>query len=475
MAKAKTVYLCTDCGNDTSKWAGRCPSCGAWNTLVEETLRPAPPGSRGGAAGAGLLSSRPPQPITEIPPDDGRRMATGIHEFDRILGGGLVEGSVTLLGGEPGVGKSTLMLQVAKSLAAAFGEGAPGVADWAGRPVLYITGEESARQTRMRAERLNAFHPALLVQCETDVDTISSTLDKVQPGVAVIDSIQTLYSSQVASAPGSVAQIRESAARLVRQAKENGFALFFIGHVTKEGIVAGPRLLEHMVDTVLYFEGERHFSFRILRSVKNRFGSTNEIGIFEMQESGLTPVDNPSEMFLSERPADTPGSVVLAALEGSRPLLVEVQALVSPNAGFGTPRRAAHGMDAKRLALILAVLEKRVGLPLSNHDVFVNIAGGLRIEEPALDLAVAAAVAGSALNQPIEMGTVVFGEVGLAGEIRSVGQLQKRFHEAQRLGFKHCIYGAPRREKPTKHQTLSLLPASTLEEALRLLGLNGKT
>jgi len=458
MAKNKTVFMCQECGQDFPKWQGRCPACGTWNSLVEEVVRSAPRGSS--SPNSGALGPHPPRPITEIPPDEGKRLSTRISEFDRILGGGLVEGSVTLLGGEPGVGKSTLMLQVAHELAAS-GEG----------KVLYVTGEESARQTRMRAERLGAFHDALLVQCEVDVDAILDSLAKVQPAVAVIDSIQTLASADISSAPGSVSQVRESAARLVRYAKETGLALFFIGHVTKEGIVAGPRLLEHMVDTVLYFEGERHFSYRILRSVKNRFGSTNEIGIFEMTEKGLAPVANPSEMFLSERPADTPGSVVVAAIEGTRPLLVEVQALVSPNGGFGTPRRSTHGMDAKRLALILAVLEKRLGLPLSNQDVFVNLAGGLRIEEPALDLAVAAAVAGSALNQPTDRGTAVFGEVGLAGETRSVGQLGKRLNEARRLGFQACVYGAPQKEKPRKEKGLSLYPASTLEEALRLLGL----
>lgn len=466
MAKKRTVFLCQECGDDFPRWAGKCPSCGQWNTLVEEVIHPA---KKGAGRSLSALVSRPPRPITEIPADEGHRIATGIGEFDRILGGGLVDGSVTLLGGEPGVGKSTLMLQVAHRLAEAFG-GKDGEEE---RQVLYITGEESARQTRMRAERLDAFHEGLMVQCETDVDTICSTLEKMKPVVAVIDSIQTLYSADVTSAPGSVAQIREGAARLVRLAKESGLALFFIGHVTKEGVVAGPRLLEHMVDTVLYFEGERHFTFRILRSVKNRFGSTNEIGIFEMSEKGLEEVANPSEMFLSERPADTAGSVVLAALEGSRPLLVEVQALVSPSGGFGAPRRSAHGMDSKRLALILAVLEKRLGLPLSNSDVFVNIAGGLRIEEPALDLAVAAAVTGSALNRPIERGAVVFGEIGLAGETRSVGQLDKRINEASRLGFDLCVYGAPPKEKPRKKGGLALYPSSTLEEALKLLGLHG--
>jgi DNA repair protein RadA/Sms len=428
--------------------------------MVEEVIKPTPTNRRGLSDTA--LGSRPPQPITEIPSGEDKRVSTGIAEFDRILGGGLVEGSVTLLGGEPGVGKSTLLLQVAHLLA----KGNDG-------KILYITGEESARQTRMRAERLNAFHDNLLVQCEIDVDVILQTLEKIKPTVAVIDSIQTLASADVSSAPGSVSQIRDSAARLVRAAKESGLALFFIGHVTKEGIVAGPRLLEHMVDTVLYFEGERHFSFRILRSVKNRFGSTNEIGIFEMTELGLETVQNPSEMFLSERPSDSPGSVVLAAMEGSRPLLVEVQALVAANNGFGTPRRSAHGVDARRLALILAVLEKRVGLPLASSDVFVNLAGGLRLEEPALDLAVAAAVAGSALNLPIDSRTVVFGEVGLAGEVRSVGQLEKRFNEARRLGFQNCVFGAPRKEQPREEKGVNLYPASNLTEALRLLGLGG--
>ena len=458
MAKNKIVFLCQECGQDFPRWEGKCPSCGAWNALVEHAVHPAPKGATQTTRSA--PASQQPMPITEIPPDEGKRISTGVGEFDRILGGGLVEGSATLLGGEPGVGKSTLMLQTACHLAAA-GHG----------PVLYITGEESARQTRMRAERLGAFHENLLVYCEVDVDRILAALEKTKPPVVVIDSIQTLASADIASAPGGVSQIRESAARLIRACKDNDIALFFIGHVTKEGVVAGPRLLEHAVDTVLYFEGERHFSYRILRSVKNRFGSTNEIGIFEMSEKGLTPVANPSELFISDRPTDTAGSVVLAAIEGTRPLLVEVQALVSPCGNFGTPRRSAHGMDARRLALILAVLEKRLGLPLSNQDVFVNLAGGLNIEEPALDLAVAAAVASSALNQAVDATTVVFGEVGLAGETRSVGQSEKRFHEARRLGFKSCVYGAPAKEKPHKADGLALYPASSLEEALRLLGL----
>ncbi|MBN1868395.1 DNA repair protein RadA [Candidatus Sumerlaeota bacterium] len=463
MTKNKTLFFCQECGNDSPKWQGRCPACGAWNSMVEEAVRPAPRRSGASKGRKGIEPSRP-RPITEIPPDEGQRLLTGIDEFDRVLGGGVVEGSAVLLGGEPGIGKSTLMLQVACRLAQRT----------APAGVLYVTGEESARQTRMRAERLGAFDKSLFVQCETQVETILETLEKTQPAVAVIDSIQTLSSGDVASAPGSVSQIRDCAAQLVRVAKETGLALFFIGHVTKEGIVAGPRLLEHMVDTVLYFEGERHFSYRILRAVKNRFGSTNEIGIFEMTDKGLETVANPSEIFLSERPAESAGSVVLAAIEGTRPLLVEVQALVSPNGGFAAPRRSAHGMDARRLALILAVLEKRVGLPLSNQDVFVNVAGGLKIEEPALDLAAAAAVAGSALGRPVEKGTVVFGEVGLAGEIRSVGQFAKRLAEARRLGFDSCIYGAPRREKPRREDGISLHPASTLDEALRLLGL-GKT
>lgn len=457
MSKTKIVFLCQECGQDAPKWQGRCPACGAWNSMVEESVRPAAHGGKKTSPGQSA------QPITEIPADEGRRVSTRITEFDRILGGGLVEGSVTLLGGEPGVGKSTLMLQTAQHLAATVSG-----------PVLYITGEESARQTRMRAERLEAFHESLLVLCETDVDAILNALEKIRPVAAVADSIQTLASADVASAPGSVSQVRESAARLVRRAKETGLVLFFIGHVTKEGVVAGPRVLEHMVDTVLYFEGERHFSYRILRAVKNRFGSTNEIGIFEMTEKGLVPVANPSEMFLSERPAESAGSVVLAAIQGTRPLLVEVQALVSPNGGFGTPRRSSHGMDAKRLALILAVLEKRIGIPVSNQDVFVNLAGGLHVEEPALDLAVAAAVAGSALNKPVDRDAVVFGEVGLAGETRSVGQIEKRLNEARRLGFKLCVYGAPHREKPRRDNGLALHPASTLEEALHMLGLTSK-
>ncbi len=461
MAKAKTVFFCKECGNESPKWLGKCPGCGEWNSFVEEKIRTdrrAPSGQ----SPIGERAATRPQPITDIPEEEGRRFTTGIEEFDRILGGGIVEGAVSLLGGEPGVGKSTLLLQIAYNLAAKS-EGK--------EKILYVTGEESARQTRMRAERLQAFHPSLMVQCETDVEAIAASIDDLKPRLTVIDSIQTLYSADISSAPGSVAQIRESAARLVRQAKILNCAVIFIGHVTKDGVVAGPRLLEHMVDSVLYFEGERQFAFRILRSIKNRFGSTNEIGIFEMTTKGLVGVPNPSELFLGERPENTPGSVVLAAVEGTRPLLVEVQALVSPSAGFGSPRRAAHGMDAKRLALILAVLEKRLGLALGDRDVFINIAGGLKIEEPALDLAVAAALASSALDRPIDQEAVVFGEVGLAGETRSVTQVEKRLNEARRLGFNYCVYGAPHREKPRKQKGLSLPPASSLEEALQLLGL----
>ncbi len=460
MAKTKIVYFCQECGQDSPKWLGRCPACKQWNTLVEERIRP----EARGANPSGITQSQPPLPITEIPMDETKRICTGIDEFDRILGGGLVPGSVTLIGGEPGVGKSTLMLQIVHRLANSS-------ENLESSQLLYITGEESAMQTRMRAERLSATHKNLLVQCETDVETIISTLEKVKPVAAIIDSIQTLHSPHIASAPGSVAQIRDGAAQLVRYAKQSGLALFFIGHVTKEGIVAGPRLLEHMVDTVLYFEGERHFAFRILRAVKNRFGSTNEIGIFEMTDKGLQQVNNPSEMFLSERAQENAGSVVLAAIEGSRPLLVEVQALVSAGAG-GTPRRSTHGMDPRRLSLILAVLEKRLQLPLSNADVFVNITGGIQISETALDLAVAAAVTSSIIDQPLESGVVVFGEVGLAGEVRSVGQVDKRHHEAKRLGFERCVYGSPKNEKPKTIDGFTLHPASSLEEALRLLGLN---
>lgn len=459
MAKKKTVFFCNSCGNEAARWSGKCPACGAWNSMTEEVARSEKRSSVRGKAG---LAPQPPVPVTEIPLDEGERCQTGIGEFDRILGGGIVEGSVTLLGGEPGVGKSTLLLQIAHRLASME----------EGSPVLYVTGEESARQTRMRAERLGACSDRLLVQCETDVDAILGALDKTAPRFAVVDSIQTIASAEIASAPGSVSQIRESAARLVRYAKDTGLALFFIGHVTKEGTVAGPRLLEHMVDTVLYFEGERHFSYRILRAVKNRFGSTNEIGIFDMGEQGLQAVLNPSEMFLSERPESSSGSVVLAAIEGTRPLLVEVQALVTAGGGFGAPRRSSHGMDVKRLALILAVLEKRIGLSLSSADVFVNFAGGLRVDEPAMDLAVAAAVASSALDTPIEKGAVVFGEIGLAGEIRSVGQMEKRFNEIRRLGFEFCVYGAPTRQKTGKEAGLQLYPASFLKEGLRFLGLD---
>lgn len=416
MAKVKTLFVCQECGQTSPKWVGKCNACGAWNSFVEETqekqtVSPA----RAGAA----------VPLPKIEATAGKRAVTGIAEFDRVLGGGVVAGSVTLIGGDPGIGKSTLLLQAVNGLAASG-------------HCLYVSGEESPQQVRLRAERLGTLAERVSVLAETKLESVLATLQHDTPQYICVDSIQTLYSESLTSAAGSVGQIRETAARLVEYTKRVGCALFLIGHVTKEGTLAGPRVLEHMVDTVLYFEGERGHPFRILRAVKNRFGSTNEIGVFEMKESGLRPVENPSELFLAERPLGAAGSVVAPTLEGTRPILVEVQALVSP-AIYGNARRTAMGVDLNRVNLLAAVLEKKGGLQLVGQDIFVNVAGGVRIDEPAADLAVALAVASSFQDRPVDPRTIVIGELGLTGEVRGVAQLEQRLHEAHKLGFAQAV------------------------------------
>jgi DNA repair protein RadA/Sms len=420
MAKARTVFVCQSCGAQSARWLGRCPDCQEWNTLVEERIEAEPRGGGRRAAGP-----RAPEPITALTPASEERRSSGIGELDRVLGGGVVPGAVVLIGGDPGIGKSTLVLQALARLAA---EG----------PVLYVSGEESPQQIKMRADRLGVAEPRLLVLAETSVEAVLDHARSVQPIVLAVDSIQTVFTEHLPAAPGSIGQVRESAAQLVQFAKREGLATMLVGHVTKEGAFAGPRVLEHMVDTVLYFEGDRGHSFRILRAVKNRFGSTNEIGVFEMKESGLQPVANPSALFLAERPVDVPGSVVIASLEGTRPILVELQALVSPSS-LGTPRRTTLGMDPNRVALLVAILEKKMGLQMTGHDIFLNVAGGVRLDEPAADLGAVIAVASSFLNRPVDPHTLLAGEVGLAGEVRAIGQAEARVREGAKLGFRRCI------------------------------------
>jgi DNA repair protein RadA/Sms len=426
LAKIKTKYVCQNCGAEQAKWMGRCPDCNEWNTLVEETVAPAAPVTAKAARAAAFVAKTRPTPMAQIEMTEEDRFSTGLGELDRVLGGGVVPGSLVLLGGDPGVGKSTILLQVAQQMAAS------------GMRVLYASGEESARQIRLRAGRLGAEHPNLFVQSETDIRAIEQALLDLRPDWAVIDSIQAIYDPDSNSLPGSVSQVRAATGTLLRLAKEEGIALCLVGHVTKEGTLAGPRVLEHMVDTVLYFEGDRFKSHRLIRGVKNRFGSTNEVGIFEMVPNGLREVTNPSELFLAERSQDASGSAIVPTMEGTRPLLVEVQALVSPTA-LAQPRRSATGLEYNRLVQILAVLEKRVGLGLSKADVYLNVVGGLEISEPAADLGIALAVASSLRDISLPPGLVAIGEVGLNGEVRAVSSLESRLKEAAKLGFETAI------------------------------------
>lgn len=421
MAKAKTQYVCQACGAVVAKWQGRCPVCGDWNTIVEELAVEEGQHTRGGFGGEGA-----PIPITDGAQAPPARVTTGLAECDRVLGGGIVAGSLTLVGGDPGIGKSTLMLQVSHHVASRGGR------------VLYVSGEESFAQARLRAERLGALHDGLLLLTETSVATIAKHLRADAYDFAVVDSIQSVYTSQLAAVPGSVGQVRECANEFLRLAKGVGVPIFLVGHVTKDGSIAGPRLLEHLVDTVLYFEGEGRQSLRILRGIKNRFGSTNEIGVFEMRERGLHEVPNPSALFLNERPRGVSGSVVIPSVEGTRPLLVEVQALVG-DSHAGSPRRTVTGMNPNRISLLLAVLEKRCGLHFSDRDVFVNVAGGVRLDEPAADLAAALALVSSFRERPVTEGLVAFGEVGLAGEVRAVDMARHRAAEAAKFGFTTCL------------------------------------
>ena len=450
MSKKKHPYTCQACGWQTAKWLGHCPDCDGWDTFVE-TL-PTPAQAQRGA-------NQSPLPLTDIVHDDAERLRTGIGEFDRALGGGIVRGSLVLIGGDPGIGKSTLLLQAAHGLGRRHKGNGPAA--------LYVSGEESAGQLRMHAERLGLQDRNLHVLTETSVTHICAQAEALRPGVLIIDSIQTVFTDESASAPGSVNQVRDSTARLMDLAKTHNLPVLIIGHVTKEGIIAGPRVMEHMVDTVLYFEGERHHVYRILRAVKNRFGPTHEIGVFEMQAAGLAEVANPSEIFLAERPVQASGSVVVASLEGTRPLLVELQALGSPNA-FGNPRRVANGVDYQRLLLLLAVMEKRLGLPLQTNDVYVNVVGGLSLNEPAVDLGIVVAVASSLQDAAIDADLVVLGEIGLTGEVRAVGHVEARLREAAKLGFRRCLLPQANDQAASRVAGIESIGIRTVSEALHM-------
>ncbi|MBI1806096.1 MAG: DNA repair protein RadA [Ignavibacteria bacterium] len=449
MAKVQSKYVCQTCAYESPRWVGKCPNCGEWNSFVEElaqkiTARRITKDSKVRAI-----------PLSEVDIVEDRRIETSIGEFDRVLGGGIVLGSVILIGGDPGVGKSTLMMQLA--------------AQFSKRIVLYVSGEESSKQIKIRADRLGLRSLASFsVLAETNVDIITEVIDRSPPDVIIVDSIQTMFRPQLESSPGSVAQVRESTAVFTRIAKEKSIPVFLIGHVTKEGVIAGPKVVEHMVDTVLQFEGERHYAYRILRAIKNRFGSTNEIGVFEMRDSGLTEVKNPSEVFLSERSFGAAGSTVVASVEGTRPILVEVQALVTPTS-YGVPQRNTTGFDYRRLGLLIAVLEKRLGMVLGQQDVFVNIAGGIRIDEPAVDLGIAASIISSLRDVPVDSQSVAIGEIGLSGEVRTVSQIEKRVQEAEKLGFQRVIL--PKNNLKGLHRTngVELCGIERIEDAVTFL------
>ncbi len=451
MAKVKTKFVCQECGYETPKWMGKCPSCNNWNTLVEEVATK----SSTKHTGLGQSTAVKPESITMVESRDEVRITTQMPELNRVLGGGIVAGSLVLIGGDPGIGKSTLLLQVSDQLAKKDIR------------VLYISGEESTRQTKLRADRLNITSDNLYVLSETNLHHISNQIDQLEPNFIVIDSIQTIFKEEVTSAPGSVSQVRESTSELMRIAKTKHIPIFIVGHVTKEGAIAGPRLLEHMVDAVLYFEGERHHTFRILRSVKNRFGSTHEMGIFEMKEEGLREVLNPSEIFLEERSQGVAGSTVVASMEGTRPVLVEIQSLISPTS-FGQARRMATGIDHNRVPLLMAVLEKRVGLLMQNQDAYVKVAGGVKLDEPAIDLAVAVSIASSFKDQASKGDDVLIGEVGLTGEIRRVSRIDQRVQEAAKLGFKRAIIPARNLDGWEPPATIEVIGVNSVQEALEV-------
>lgn len=452
MAKNKTVFVCSGCGYESPKWMGKCPACNEWNSFYEEKV--VSNSSSGASLGKKKEISKPIE-LNKIEGKTESKISTGFNELDRVLGGGLVNGSLILLGGEPGIGKSTLILQICNKIKT---DG----------KVLYISGEESGEQIKLRADRLGIKNDNLLFLSETNIENIEDNILSINPKLVIIDSIQTMYSEEITSAPGSVSQVREITAKIMRTCKENAITTILIGHVTKDGNIAGPRVLEHMVDTVLYLEGERYFSYRMLRGVKNRFGSTNEIGMFEMAAEGLEEITDPSKVLISEREENPSGSVIIATMEGTRPLLVEFQALTTPTV-FGMPRRTANGIDYNRLSVLLAVLEKKVGLNLGNQDVYLNVVSGLKINEPAIDLGIMAATVSSYKNLPIDTTTVVLGEVGLTGEIRSVNLIDKRLKEAEKLGFKKCIIPESNKKLLKENYKLDIIGVKNINEAMKVL------
>ena len=451
MAKTKSVFVCNECGYESAKWMGKCPACGVWNSFFEEKI------SKDTSNKEEKNRKVTPKPLNSFVGKETSRTSTGFEELDRVLGGGLVKGSLILLGGEPGIGKSTLILQICNKIQ---GDG----------KVLYVSGEESSEQIKLRADRLGINNDDILFLGETDIDLIQDAIEEIKPKLVIIDSIQTMYSDDITSAAGSVSQVREITSRIMKMCKTKEITTVIIGHVTKEGNIAGPRVLEHMVDTVLYLEGERYFSYRVLRGVKNRFGSTNEIGMFEMQSEGMVEITNPSAILISEREDNPSGSIVVASMEGTRPLLIELQALVATSV-FGLPRRTANGLDYNRLTLLIAVLEKKAGLMLGNQDVYLNVVGGIRINEPALDLGVVLAATSSFKNISIPKGVVAIGEVGLTGEVRSVNLIEKRLKEAEKLGFKKCIIPENNKKLLKEKYKLDIIGVKNVNEAIKHLGL----
>lgn len=447
MSKSNTIFVCSNCGNDSPKWLGKCPACGEWNTYYEEKV------VKEKSSGQRRISASETVKLNNVETSKYERYKTGYEELDRVLGGGLVQGSLVLLGGEPGIGKSTLIIQICDKVNV-------------NGPVLYVSGEESASQIKMRADRLNINNENIYFLGETSIELIDEAIDKIKPGLVIIDSIQTMYSDDISSAPGSVSQVRESTSKIMMMCKKQNITTIIIGHVTKDGAIAGPRVLEHMVDTVLYLEGERYFAYRVLRGVKNRFGSTNEIGLFEMRDIGMTEIDNPSEIMITERDDNPSGSVVVASIEGTRPMLIEIQALVTPTA-FGMPRRTGIGIDYNRLALLMAVLEKRASLPLNNQDAYVNVVSGIRLDEPATDLGISLAIASSYKNIPLPKDLVAIGEIGLTGEIRTVNSLEKRVREADRMGFKTCIISENGKKQLKYKGNMNIIGVKNIRDALK--------
>lgn len=457
MAKSTgMVFFCTECGYESAKWMGQCPACKSWNSFSEEPKERSAKNKK--YMNNNIIGNKENEPVSfsEISTDESKRISTGMAEMDRVLGGGIVPGSLILVGGDPGIGKSTLLLQVCKNLSEQ------------GNKVLYVSGEESQKQIKIRGDRIGQFGDNLLLLCETGLQNISEQIKKHLPGVVIIDSIQTMYNEEVEAAPGSVTQVRETTGKLLQLGKGLNISIFVVGHVTKEGAVAGPRMLEHMVDTVLYFEGDRHTSYRILRGVKNRFGSTNEIGVFEMQREGLREVKNPSEFMLDGKPENASGSVVTCSMEGTRPILLEIQALVC-RSNFGNPRRQTNGTDFNRVNLLMAVLEKRVGLQMSDCDAYVNLAGGIKISEPAIDLAIAVAIASSYKNRSVPEKMLFIGEIGLSGEVRSVGMIENRVAEAKKLGYTTCVVPKGCYERAKTIEGIKIIPVSEVVQAIDLI------